>query len=518
MNLRRNFVLALVAVGLSGGLLGGLHSPSTALAHPLGNFTINRLTLVDIGVEGKITLRYIVDSAEIPTFQQLRSIDRDGDGSVSETEKHNFLAVQAPKLLGNLRLEIGGRKLKLEQTASDLTLLSGQGGLQTSRVVIDASAALPDGWTQGASASIRDENYPGQAGWRQVVVRPGTGINLSESTAAIEDVTAELTAYPVDLLKSPPAMTAATFAFRPGESVPAGATTTQGASIGRDSANKTLGRFASLVSRQRLTPGFVALALLLAAGWGAMHALGPGHGKTVVAAYLVGERGTGRHALFQGLVVTTTHTVSVFALGGIALLASEVLSAKQIYAYLGAASGILVVIVGSALLISRVRNLLRDRRPSLHEHHHGEEHHHEHESHDEDHHGHEHGTDHHGYEHEHGHSHAPTAPGWRGLVALGVSGGLVPCPTALVVMLGAIAVDRTAYGLALVTAFSVGLAGVLMSIGLLLVFSQRLLNGSMSRLPFLNSALFRSARLAAPILSAAAVLIVGLVLTSKAVL
>jgi ABC-type nickel/cobalt efflux system permease component RcnA len=318
------------------------------------------------------------------------------------------------------------------------------------------------------------------------------------------DVTAELTAYPLDQLKSPPNKGSAEFNFRPGQTLVVPATPAPGESVARDSANKTLGRFASLVSRQDLTPGFVALALLLAMGWGAMHALGPGHGKTVVAAYLVGERGNGRHALLLGLVVTATHTISVFALGGVAVFASHVLSARDIYFYLSVASGVMVLVLGSGLLVTRVRALLAQRPPAAHHH----------ENHD-----HDHGDHGHSHDHEHhGHSHVPAAPGWRGLVALGVSGGLVPCPTALVVMLGAIAIDRAVYGMVLVTAFSFGLAGVLTGIGLLMVYGKRLLSGPVARVSFLNSDLVARARLVSPVLSALGILGAGLLLTGQAML
>jgi ABC-type nickel/cobalt efflux system permease component RcnA len=487
-------------------------TPRSADAHPLGNFSINRLSILDLDSSGTVALRYIVDSAEIPAFQALRVIDVDRDGSVSQSEEATFLASEAPRLLGKLTLQVDGRDVRFNPTVSSLELLPGQGGLQTLRVVIDAEAALPQAWTQGTSASFHDGNYEGQAGWRQVVVRPSAGVNLFESSVSMVDQTAELTVYPEDLLKSPPNQGSADFSFRPGETlmVPV---LPQGETVARDSANKTLGRFASLVSRENLTPSFVVLALLLAAGWGAMHALGPGHGKTVVAAYLVGERGTGRHALFLGLVVTATHTISVFALGGIAVFASQVLSADDIYAYLSLASGVVVLALGGGLLVTRLRRL---QGSSEHAGDYGHEHHH-----DELEHNHDHGHEHphvHQDDHHHGHSHVPTAPGWRGLVALGVSGGLVPCPTALVVMLGAIAIDRAAYGMVLVTAFSFGLAGVLTGVGLLLVYGQRLLKGPVARMSFLNSGLVVRLQAVAPVLSALGIIGAGVLLTGQAML
>jgi ABC-type nickel/cobalt efflux system permease component RcnA len=384
---------------------------------------------------------------------------------------------------------------------------------------------LPNGWQSGASASFADANFRGQNGWRQVIVRPAEGVDLFETTAPSEDVTHELTVYPQELLKSAPALTSAEFSFRSGEgAVTAPVAPAADGAVARDQAGRALGRFASLVDRRHLTPAFVALALLLAAGWGAMHALGPGHGKTVVAAYLVGERGTARHALSLGLIVTATHTVSVFTLGAIALSASSIVAADDVYFWLSLASGLLVVFLGGGLLYSRARRLVSRATPraglsaATHKHSDGSVHEHDHHSHGLEHshrhgHGHEHPHDH---DEEHGHSHVPQAPGWRGLLALGVSGGIVPCPTALVVMLGAIAIDRTVYGLVLVTAFSAGLAGVLTGIGLFLVYGRRFIEGR--RFAFLNSGLMRHIQAVSPILSALGILSLGLLLTGRAML
>jgi ABC-type nickel/cobalt efflux system permease component RcnA len=197
----------------------------------------------------------------------------------------------------------------------------------------------------------------------------------------------------------------------------------------------------------------------------------------------------------------------VFALGAIAIFAASVLSADDVYYWLSVASGALVAVLGGFLLVTRLRRIYVSRR-------HAAAHH---DDHGHDHHDHEHVHSHDDHGHDHGHSHAPVRPGWRGLVALGVSGGLVPCPTALVVMLGAIAIGRTVYGLVLVTAFSVGLAGVLTGIGLLMVYGQHLLAGSRAR-SLLETRLVRGMMVVSPVLSALAILGLGLVLASRATL
>jgi ABC-type nickel/cobalt efflux system permease component RcnA len=218
----------------------------------------------------------------------------------------------------------------------------------------------------------------------------------------------------------------------------------------------------------------------------------------------------------------------VFVLGAIAVFASDVIATDDIYFWLSLGSGLLVAVLGGALLFGRVRRLLRATLPSnpfppsrasgrgaggetVHEHDHAHGADHTHEGHEHSDAGHLHGDG-----HDHGHSHVPEQPGWRGLVARGVAGGIVPCPTALVVMLGAIALDRAVFGLVMVTAFSAGLAGVLMGIGLLMVYGKRWLEGR--RLPLVTSGMLRRAQLVAPVMSALAILGVGLVLTSQALL
>ena len=527
------FVAALALV-----FTAALSPARPAAAHPLGNFSVNRLALIDLSQDGTLNLRYVLDMAEIPTFQEMRSLDRNGDGAADEAESSAYLSKRVPDLTSKISLSAGDRAVALNVTNSTLALLPGQGGLQTMRIVIDMTGALPDGWKDGASLAYHDANYSDRLGWRNVVVRPGEGVNLYQTSAALMDETQELTVYPTNRLSSPPAVTDASLSFKAGTTTtvatePASTSRT----VGRSVAQKTLGHYASLVEEQHLTPAFVILALLLAALWGAMHALSPGHGKTIVAAYLVGERGTGRHALFLGLVVTATHTMSVFTLGLVALLASDVLAAEDVFYWLSLLSGVLVIVLGMSLLYGRVRSLLRGTSAALghdhhnhdhhaHEHHHdhdeAEHHHHDHESvHDHDHahddHDHpHHAHEAHGHDHgPHGHSHMPTAPGWRGLLALGIAGGIVPCPTALVVMLGAIAIDRVVYGFVLVTAFSVGLAGVLTGIGFLMVYGRRFVTEQSSRLTFVRSGWAQRALLVTPILSALGILGLGLMLTSR---
>jgi ABC-type nickel/cobalt efflux system permease component RcnA len=235
--------------------------------------------------------------------------------------------------------------------------------------------------------------------------------------------------------------------------------------------------FTALIATPEISASILVLAALLAAALGAFHALEPGHGKTVVAAYLVGSRGTARHALLLGLIVTASHTAGVYLLGGVTLYASRYIVPEQLYPWLGAVSGLIIAALGFALFLRRYAG--RDE-PHGHAHHaddhahdhaHGHAHAHHHD------HGHRH-ADAHGHGHGHGHHHhVPTGQtvSLRALFALGITGGIVPCPAALVVLLSAVALRRVGFGLFLIAAFSVGLAAVLIAIGLLMVYARRLM-------------------------------------------
>jgi ABC-type nickel/cobalt efflux system permease component RcnA len=238
--------------------------------------------------------------------------------------------------------------------------------------------------------------------------------------------------------------------------------------------------------------------------WGMVHALSPGHGKSIVAAYLVGTRGTARQAVYLGSIVTVTHTIGVFALGGVTLALSEFIVPDRLYPWLNLVAALLVVLVGVAVLRVRVRERFGRRPPGHHAHEprgngHGREHAHG------DPHDHGQAVDRH---HDHGHDHPP-APGmgWRGLLGVGISGGLLPCPSALVVLLAAISLHRVGYGLVLIVAFSLGLAGTITAIGLVAVSAKRVF----ARATFQG----RFVRLL-PALSAGVILAFGIAMTIRA--
>ncbi len=437
-----------------------------ALAHPLGNFTINHFSRVEVGAES-VRVRYVVDMAEIPAFQALQMMDADGDGVTSGAEFDAYAARAVAEYAEAIIVTVDGARVPLETISKSVTTPEGAGGLRTLRVECEFAGALLSADSGVARRlSFEDTNYSNRTGWRELVVVPAAGTAVFDSTAFGTSLTNELKAYPEDMLAAPPNERAAEFSFTQG-AVPAGAAVLRS----RDGVAVTGARdhFAELIAVPNLTLWGALVGLLIAAALGALHALSPGHGKTVVGAYLVGSRGTARHAVFLGLTVTVTHTIGVFALGLVTLFASQYVVPERLFPILSLVSGGIVVVIGLSLFIRRLRAALglSKGHAHTHDHSHGE-------------HGHDHSDDP-SHVHSHGgraHSHLPpgadgNAVTWRSLLALGISGGLLPCPSALVVLLSAIALHRVGYGMLLVVAFSLGLASTLTLIGLAFVYAGR---------------------------------------------
>jgi nickel/cobalt exporter len=465
-------------------------------AHPLGNFTINRYTRLEISAD-RASLRYVIDMAEIPAFQELRAADTDNDGTTSSAELDAYLQRVAPQYANGLMVSVDGARVLFELKGKAISTPPGAGGLSTLRLECDFEGAMPQGDLSAAHRLYyEDRNDNDRTGWREIVVVPASGMSVFNSSAFANGVTDEIKAYPEDRLQAPLAERTAEFTFTRG-AVPSGAQVLR-TREGRPFVQEQRDGFSELIAIKELTPALALLGLLIAIALGAVHALSPGHGKTIVGAYLIGSRGTARHAVFLGLTVTVTHTIGVFALGIVTLFASQYVLPERLFPVLGLVSGVLVFIVGLSLFVRRLRAALKRTA-------HDENHYHDHAQHDHDHthdDGHEHSHAHlheHDHSHDHAHAHSPShehthshggsshthlPPGvdgervtWRSLLALGISGGLLPCPSALVVMLSAIAWHRVAYGLILVVAFSFGLACTLTCIGLAFVYAGRLMKG-----------------------------------------
>jgi nickel/cobalt transporter (NicO) family protein len=479
--------------------------PRTAFAHPMGNFSVNRYSRLDVGTEA-VQLLYIVDMAEIPTHAERTVMDINRDDVISPEEEQGYLEAVAATLPAQLLLTLNGEPTAWTPGARHLRFAPGQAELPTLRMEFEFSAALP-AMDDVQALQYVDETYAERLGWQEVIVAPGAEIELLASDVPQDDLSNALHEYPVDLLQNPPAVHSANLRWQLASSLSDRNTPQTTTSENRGQTTTSLGgdRFAELVSIE-LGPWAIFVALLAAFGWGAAHALSPGHGKTIVAAYLVGARGTFAHALFLGATTTITHTLGVFVLGLATLVASQYILPERVYPWLSTLSGLLVITIGLSIGWNRLRALVRGERL--------DHHHHDHAHHDHTHHEHDHSHNDHNHSHDqsHGHSHAdsdyhshhqihhhnhdlgnshahqhaahahshlpPGADGgavtWRGLLALGISGGLLPCPSALVVLLGAIALERVAFGLLLILMFSLGLATVLTAFGLLLLRAGKL--------------------------------------------
>jgi nickel/cobalt transporter (NicO) family protein len=459
----RRLGLAIVAAVLLAGALA-----PQAMAHPLGNFSINHLSVVSVSAD-RVDVRYVLDQAEIPTVQER---------SLSPGEA---LAKKRDEVARGLRVEVDGRPVRLALDGPGrVSYPAGAGGLETSRFEFRLSAAATD----PARVRLRDETFAGRVGWKAIVSERGDGTAVRTS-APSGDPTRGLRRYPEDLLNSPLDRREASFSVKPG----AGTLIAPRSEGGKTSSTRAGGDgFAAVFENAAAGEGVLLVLLLAAFGWGALHALSPGHGKAMVAAYLVGTRGKPRHAVALGATVTVTHTIGVFALGVVTLALSQYILPEDLYPWLNLLSGLLVVVIGAGVLRSRARWAKHG-----HHHHHDHDHHHDH--------GHHH---HHGHSHDH---HGPTVTK-RSLIGLGAAAGLIPCPSALVVLLAAISQHEIGLGMLLITAFSLGLAATLTGLGLAVVYARTLLPRVASRLALPRTGGLR--RLAAALPAASALVIVGI--------
>jgi nickel/cobalt transporter (NicO) family protein len=461
-----------------------------AYAHPMGNFSINHYSKIEVGAK-RVELEYILDMAEIPTFQETQT-----NGLVTTTSDPHvaaYLARQADALKDGINLELNGRRLSLDKTSQQVIFPPGAGGLPTMKMGFRYRAILAPNEAKPYTLHYRDDNYSGRAGWKEVIAIGAPGTLLMKSSVPSQDRSAELSIYPTDLLHTPPQTLTADLTFKPAiqvgdDSKQADSFETGAMKLTANQQKTPRSAFTELVTSKRTDLAFVLMAALIAALLGGFHAFEPGHGKTLVAAYLVGSRGTARHAVLLASVVTASHTISVYILGIVSLFASKWIVPEHLYPWLGAASGLLVAVLGFTLFM---RRYLAVDSPSVRQHSHAysheraavphrhtwwgghvhddgsPEHRHDHQD-SEDMHSHDHVAKHHGNE-----LLTTSAISLKSLFVLGITGGIVPCPAALVVLLGALAIHRIAFGMFLIVAFSIGLAGVLVSFGLAMVYARR---------------------------------------------
>jgi nickel/cobalt transporter (NicO) family protein len=498
--------------------------PAVVLAHPLGNFTINHYAGLRIEPD-RVTLDLVIDQAEIPAFQARQKLDTDEDGEVSDAELDAGRVPSCDALADDLHLANDGSPMEPTLTAAGIELRPGVGGLSTLRQVCVFEAGLTKPVASGTHVEFADTSYAGRLGWREIVVE-GSGVAVTPVEGELRDssISDRLQAYPADRLDNALADERVVVAVSPGgaalppvavsDATPVDAIPADPAPVTHTRPVAAVpggvgGDIPALFQTPDLTPAVVLLSLATAVALGAAHALTPGHGKSLMAAYLVGTRGTPVHAIGLGLSVSASHTLGILALAAVIVGAQGVLNPDQVVrsAPVLAAAGI--VAIGGWMLISELRRRHAARTAG---HVHVHEHVHELDGHELD------GHDHDRSEpHNHGgipHSHMPaagTTVTWRSLFVLGLAGGLIPSTSALLILLGAIASGRSAFGVVLVIAFGLGMAAVMTAVGLALIFAR----GRIDSLA--TDSLFGRLRTWMPLAAACLVLGIGLYLTMQAV-
>ena len=451
------FVLALAGVGVAGA------PAAPAAAHPLGNFTVNLYSGIEV-MPQRFEVEYVLDMAEIPTFREKRVIDTDGDGKLSAWERAAWGDRTARELAGGIFLSVNGRRTHVKLVSDSMRLLPGQGGLEVIRLEATYAAAAPE----SGRLEYRDGNFVDRLGWREIIAVGVDGRMVRDSSVPARSVSDGLRSYPEDLLSSPLEVTWASLAFGPGTQDPRGP-----AGVESSVRPGEGGAFVSLIARPSVSGAVVVLSLLIAFGLGVLHALAPGHGKMLVASYLAGGGGTVGQAIGVGAAVSAMHTASVLGVGLLVLWVQSAVEPERAYPWLGLTAGVVAMALGVGLLRARLRSP------------------------------HTHGDDAHPHAHE---APAPPPLSRKGLAAIAVSGGILPSPAALLVLLAAVALHRVAFGLSLIAAFSVGLAAALVGVGLLAIRAKDLIAGRLHG---------RAARLL-PLFSAGAIASVGVFLTVRA--
>jgi len=488
-------VMLVLPVTLSGG--------PVADAHPLGNFTVNHYDGLRLFPD-RIELHAVVDAAEIPTLQDKAATDTDGDGTISVREAEQHGRVECAALAEAVTATVNGSPVRWRLARSAATYPLGQPPLPTSR--LSCSLIAPANLHAVALVEFTDSFRADRIGWREITA-VGEGLRVVSSTVAGASISDELRRYPNDLLSNPRDERSATVHVAPGIGGITNASTPLTTRLtwldhALASATRT---FNELAGGAQLTPFIGTAAALLALLLGASHAALPGHGKTVMAAYLAGRHGTRRDAVLVGATVTLTHTAGVLILGLLVTVLSS-FAPETALRWLGILSGLLVAMVGAGLLRSALRHrwathTLATANPTPILALAGASHSHTH-------------------THTHGHAHGWDGEerplGRSGLVGMGIAGGLVPSPTALFVLLGAIGLGRSWFGIALVLCYGLGMAATLTLAGLLLVTLQDRIARSAVSERWSDRGTRVSAAL--PTITAVLVLVVGLGLALRSLL
>jgi nickel/cobalt exporter len=405
----------------------------TVYAHPLGNFTINHLAVLSAR-NGTLHVRYVLDIAEIPTFQIMHTSSLSGTWGATEMDR--WAHREVARVAGGLTIDVDGLPQAIALRDVHARLRPGAGGLPILYWVADFTAPLTPGVHH---VDVTDHVYSDRRiGWKDIVVAPQT------------EPTHELLVYPNAMIGSPRRVRAARFTLEPnGEARAIADVSDDGADAFGSTSIVRSNALTDMFSNPSRAPLFVAMTMLVAFGLGALHAIEPGHGKALMAVTLVGARATIKQAAILAASLTFAHTIGVFVLGLVLFSAAGFVS-ESIYPWITLVSGIAVAIIGA-------RNLARYLQArGIHAH--GEHAYHA-------------TGGHHGDGRE---SHSHVIPGaapidFRAAVVAAMSGGVAPCPAAIVVMLAALRLHQLGYGIFLIVIFSLGLALVLTGLGIAVV-------------------------------------------------
>lgn len=490
-------MVKIVALGMFG--LALCVAPLAASAHPLGNFTINHLTEVRFSRAGA-RVRYVLDLAEIPSYQAMREVS--SGGKLNAGQLAAWAHTTTGIALSELTLTVDGKRVPLAPVDAQARIRPGAGGLPTLYLTVDAAGPLPPA-TRARRFTLHDATYAGRLGWHDAIAAPET------------EPTKELTVYPNALLGSPRATTSltgtvgidrrATVLTRTDDgSLPVANTASAPAAAAESFARSN--QLSDMIARGTSDWGFVAVTFFVAIALGALHALEPGHGKTLLAISLVGARATVKQAAILAAALTIAHTIGVLALGLALNLFKGYFVPEAIYPWITLISGLVIAFIGARAI---ARELGRRFATHSHSHAHAGAHAHGHD--------HEHAHGAHDYHHGHGdiddaehamlHAIPGTAPMRFGPTVLAaMSGGIAPCPAALVVLLAAIALNQVAYGIFVIIAFSFGLAGTLTALGIAVVRGASWLQGRPQ---------FEQVLRYGPLLSAAMIALIGSIMIGQ---
>ncbi|HEV3439074.1 MAG TPA: hypothetical protein VG122_17030 [Gemmata sp.] len=468
-------------------------------AHPLTEVRYDRTAAVRLapdGIEVTYTLEVSaialhLDAAKRLTPEEIAALDRTAIGYATTYAKK-----VAPELTDKFSINTDGEPISLRVTAIDIKM--------TDHAV--CRFILRGAWPPGnreRTLTIADGTFPDKPGVLNLTLdlkgQPGKQLEVIDSeepsakirtrplfqltpeeAATARKATAEIklpvaiAPYPREFVPGTPPGTVRPVGPSDAEPLPepvVNADVPPAADLFTDLARRGL----PALFDSTLGIGFLLLAAFL---FGAAHAFTPGHGKTLVAAYLIGERGTIRHAIVLAVVTTVTHTGSVIAVAAVlwSVYGNNVPGRTQ--GGLQFVAGLLVIGVGLWLLLRRLTG------QADHFHLFGGHHHHETENSTTQHtHSHGHGHTHsHSHSHDHGHGHhhhgpplesAKTTGGWLRIVLMGLGGGIVPCWDAVLLLVAATALNRVGFAIPLLLAFSAGLGLVLVGLGIGVVFAYK---------------------------------------------